>query len=654
MRFGNPPMLWLLALTGLLLAWFLHWAWHKRQKLIAQFVQSRLLAQLTVGVAKRRQQLRLGLLGLAALLALLALARPQFGFAWEEVTRRGLDILVAVDTSRSMLATDVAPDRLTRAKLAALDLMRAARADRLGLIAFAGTAFLQCPLTLDDNAFSQNINYLRPDIIPQGGTAIAEAIDTAVRAFKDSGENYRVLVIITDGEDHEAGVAEAAERAAKDGIRIYTVGVGTPDGERVRVNEEGKTSYLKDEDGKPVVSKLNADLLQQVGRLTQGDYLPLRGADPMKVLYEARLAPLPRRDISSRMFRQYYERFQWPLGLAVICLVAELFITDRRRVERTEAILQAGNPALKRLVGTPLILVLLALAPATAQASSRQALKAYEAGKYREAQREFERLLQRKPNDPRLNYNAGTTAYRAGDFARATNELSTATLASDPKLLENVYYNLGNASYRLGEHAPDPSETIGHWKEALARYDSALKLNAKDADARFNRDLVAKKLEELEKQQPQPPSQSNQPKQDDSQKQDQQKDQKQERSEQERQPNKNQDSQDQQQKQPQPKSNQDQPDQKDQEPKPDRPQAQPEEKEKPREKDGKEQTPQPNPAAQQDKPPGDEREGATATPAGQMTPEQARQLLEAARTEESPWILVPPEAKRRTRTYREW
>lgn len=179
MTFAHPQMLWLLAAVLPLLAWFLVWAWRKKQAMIAQFVQSRLLAQLTVGVSTRRQKLRLVFLGAAVALILFALARPQLGFAWEEVHQRGLDILVAVDTSRSMLATDVAPNRLARAKLAALDLMRAARSDRLGLIAFAGTAFLQCPLTLDDNAFAESVNYLDVDTIPQGGTAIAEAIDTA-------------------------------------------------------------------------------------------------------------------------------------------------------------------------------------------------------------------------------------------------------------------------------------------------------------------------------------------------------------------------------------------------------------------------------------------------------------------------------------------
>src|SRR6266536_3434723 len=185
MRFAHPQLLWLLAVTVLLLAWFLGWACRKKQSLVAQFVQSRLLAQLTIGVSPARQKLRLALIVFAVACAMLALAQPQWGFDWEEVRQRGLDIVVAIDTSRSMLAEDVSPNRLARAKLAALDLRKLAKADRMGLVAFAGTAFLQCPLSSDDEAFRQSVNELNVNIIPQGGTALAEAIRTAGTAFKD-------------------------------------------------------------------------------------------------------------------------------------------------------------------------------------------------------------------------------------------------------------------------------------------------------------------------------------------------------------------------------------------------------------------------------------------------------------------------------------
>src|ERR1044071_3549852 len=198
MRFANPQMLWLLPVTVPLLVWFLCWPWRRKQALIARVVQSRLLPQLMVGGAPARQKFRLRLVVLAVAAVLLALARPQWGFDWEEAKQRGLDIVVAIDTSRSMLAEDVRPNRLARAKLAALDLMRVARNDRLALAPFAGAAFLQCPLTLDEQAFRQSVEALEVGIIPVGGTALTEAIGTALTAYKDNTENFKILVLFTD------------------------------------------------------------------------------------------------------------------------------------------------------------------------------------------------------------------------------------------------------------------------------------------------------------------------------------------------------------------------------------------------------------------------------------------------------------------------
>ena len=210
MIFGNPPMLWLMAVVVMLLGVFLYWAWRKRIRDMGQFVRSRLLASLTVGVNPTRQKIRSIMIVVAVGGIMLALARPQWGFTLEELKQSGLDIVVAIDTSRSMLAQDVQPNRLERAKLAAFELMSLARRDRLGLVAFSGTAFLQCPLTVDDEAFRQSVMLLQPGIIPQGGTALAEAIRTALTAFKNDENNPKVIILITDGEDHEELVEELA------------------------------------------------------------------------------------------------------------------------------------------------------------------------------------------------------------------------------------------------------------------------------------------------------------------------------------------------------------------------------------------------------------------------------------------------------------
>ncbi|MEI9866166.1 MAG: VWA domain-containing protein [Limisphaerales bacterium] len=204
-----PPTLWL----------FFWWAERSRQKLLTQFVEARLLSQLTVGISPARRKLRAALLVFAVAFLVITLARPQMGFDLQEVEQRGLDIVVAVDTSKSMLATDIVPNRLQRAKLAALELMQKAGTDRMGLVAFAGDAFLECPLTIDNTAFQQSVQALDVNSIPQGGTALAAAIDTAMTAFKEK-DHYKVLVLFTSDADNDAGALEAAQNAAKSGLKI--------------------------------------------------------------------------------------------------------------------------------------------------------------------------------------------------------------------------------------------------------------------------------------------------------------------------------------------------------------------------------------------------------------------------------------------------
>lgn len=650
MRFASPKMLWLLAVSLPLLAWFLWWAWRKRQQLIGQFVQSRLLAQLTIGVSVRRQKLRLALVIMAVGLLFLALARPQYGFRWEEVKQRGLDVVVAIDTSRSMLATDVTPSRLARAKLAALDLLQIARHDRLGLVSFAGTAFLQCPLTLDDEAFRQSVTALDVGIIPQGGTALAEAIEAALSAFKDGQQNEKALVLLTDGEDHEGGAIEAAEKAAKAGLRIFTIGVGTPAGDRLRVaDERGQTGYVQDESGQTVTSRLDEETLRKIAAAARGEYVLLRGANQIELLYRTRLGLLAKSDLATRLAQQFYEQFQWPLGLAVLLLLVEMLLPDRRRVTRTEEMAAAANPALRKVVTA---LALLAL-PLTPSASADKALRDYEAGKFQAAEREYQRRLEKRPDDTRLQYNAGTAAYRAGGFERATNALNAALLSSDPELLKRVYYNLGNAHYRLGESEADLNAKVANWEQSLQHYDSALQLSPADADAKFNRDLVAKKLEALKQQQsksqskPDQEDKDQQRKDDDKQNKDQQKD-KQEKDE-----NKDKQEQDQnagkdqqQNDQPKPEDKQDQP-----QAQRDQPRSQPQPQDKADQQDAK---PQGTPG-DKEKNEAEEASEAKAARLGQMTPEQARQLLEAAKAEEKPMIfLLPPDPKRRSRSLKDW
>ena len=695
MIFATPQFLWLLLLVPVL-AVFLWWSWRTKQRLVALFVHARLLDFLTVGVSHARQITKLALLVAAVASLAVALARPMWGFTWEEVKHRGLDIVVAIDTSRSMLAEDVRPNRLARAKLAALDLMKVAKNDRLALVGFAGSAFLQCPLTLDDSAFRQCVDALNVTIIPQGGTALTEAIQTALTAYKDDSDKPKILVLFTDGEDHDGDAIEAAKMANEKGLRIFTIGIGSADGELVRVaDEKGKSGFLRDDGGNIVKSRLNETLLQQVAGAADGFYLNLRGVNTIETLYEKGLSPLPKSELLAKLLGSHHERFYWPLALGIVLLLLEMFLPDRpttkrpvrrdddaeappRRGEGTlveEAVFPAGRPAnpsaetqrtqrgaegaepgvrvqeswlgCGKLVGflrgslrpsrlcvevrRPVLTCALALlVPLTSGASTASALRDYEAGRYEAALKEYQRLREKKPADARLHFNAGAAAYQARRYADAERSFLSAIASPDKKLEQGGYYNLGNAFFRAGEPL-DNEKQIEAWEMSVKLFEQALKLEPRDKDAEFNRDFVKKKLEQLKQQQQQQQSKSGPQDKQDKQDEQKKKNDKQDspKDDGQKQPGRQDDQKkDGQQKQPDPQEQKQPGDQK---------------QDQQKQKDGKEGDGEQHPA--QAKP----REG-------QMTPQQAQQLLDSQKGEERPLPFLPPDAqgKSRPRFFKDW
>lgn len=494
MRFANAQLLWLLLVLPPTLLAFLWWAWRRKQALLAQFIEPRLLAGLTAGVSPTRRKLRLTLLVAAVAFLVFTLARLQWGFDWEETKQRGLDIVVAIDTSKSMLADDIAPNRLTRAKLAALDLMQQAKADRLGLVTFAGVAFLQCPLTVDDAAFRQSVESLDVNTIPQGGTAIADAIETAQAAFK-AQDNEKALVLFTDGEDHDSHALGAAEKAAQAGMRIFTIGIGTPEGELLRIKDaQGRTDFVRDEDGNVVKSHLNEDLLREIAEKTGAFYLPLRGADTIDKLYANGLSKLTKTESAARLVKRYRERFYWPLALAILFLLAEMFLAERKTEPRAaKAPLTATRAGLKPAVAGVLLLAL----ALPGRASPTTALRDYQAGRYQQALKEYGQLLEQTPGDPRLEFNAGAAAYRATNYDGALQHFKAVLTARDVKLQQAAYYNLGNTYFRRGETAKDLGALLESWQVALTNFQNAVTLDKTDPDARYNLALVKNTLEQL-------------------------------------------------------------------------------------------------------------------------------------------------------------
>lgn len=303
--------------------------------LVNRFVQGKLQGQVARNFMRKNKILKNLLILLVFVFGILALCRPQWGFEWQEIKRKGIDIIVIIDTSKSMLTQDVKPNRLERTKLAVKDLLKKLKGDRIGLIAFAGDAFLLCPLTSDYNGFMLSLNELGIDSIPRGGTNIEQAIQVGLKSFDEVNSQYKSMIIITDGDNTEGDPLKLAKQAKDAGVKIYSIGIGTKEGELIQISspDSVNTVFLKDNNDNFVKSRLNERLLQEISVMTGGVYVKSSGAQfGLDLIYEEKLTALEKRDIESKMKKKYYDRFQIPLTLALILLLIETCITTRRKI----------------------------------------------------------------------------------------------------------------------------------------------------------------------------------------------------------------------------------------------------------------------------------------------------------------------------------
>ena len=600
-------ILGLLALPALA---FLYYQSEKNKKRkLAHFAAAKLLLDLASSFSPVKRNIKATLSVAGIFLILAALARPQWGYVWQETKGKGIDILIALDTSKSMLAEDIRPNRLERAKLAILDLAERAEGDRLGLIAFSGSAFLQCPLTLDYDAFRQTLETVDTSIISRGGTNIAAAIAESQVSFAEK-DNFKILVLITDGEDLQEAGLEQARRAAEEGVKIYTVGVGSLAGELIPIRgDDGSVDYLRDEHDNIVKTRLDERTLVAIAEATEAFYTRLGSTGQgLEQVYTEGLQSIPKEEREARLQQIPHERFQWPLGLAVLFLMAETFLGTRKRKV-------AYSPLPLRWTAG-LVLAALTIVETDLRASPGKGEKFYEEGEFDKAGQEYAKAAEDSPDDPRIQYNLGATQYRLGHFEDAEDTLRNALQTDDPILQKDAYYNLGNTLYRLGESTLpiDPAQTIEIWEEGLTEYENSLNIDPQDEDAQFNYKLLKKRIEELKQQQQQ--QQENQDQQD-----------------------QESNSEDQ---------NQDQQDSQEQE-------GQGQEQENQQEGEQKEEQGQQQPSEGEEKKEAAE-EQAQAVP-GRMSREEARQLLEAMRNDEKKLPVIQFEKadrKEREAPIRDW
>ena len=479
MKFGHPWWLPAGAVACLMLIgmWYRYDA--RQKSALDLFVAAHLKAELTRSISVAGRRTRRGLYLAAVACLCLALSGPLVGYRWEEISRRGYDIVFAIDTSRSMSTPDVKPDRLTRAKLAIDDFTAQLDGDAVGIVAFAGRAYLVCPITLDYGAFRESLSLIDTNTIARGGTNISSAIREAEAALERRPGSDKVLILVTDGEDLEGDSLAAARGAARaGGVRIYTVGVGTPAGELIPVPPEQGGGFVKDDAGALVKSRLDEAALKAIAAASGGVYAPLgTQGEGFESIFKAVFGSVAKHDLAFRRRKVYIERYQWPLAASVGLLFASLMIGTRRR----RRIRGAVGAAVVSVPG----LLLLAMLPCGAVRSAGA--------------------------NPNSDEEKGTFDYRSGRFPQAAQAFQQSigrTPSSDEQRLaiqEDAYYNLGNALYRTGQmtEKSDRQATIEKWTEAVKAYETALQLRADDADSKFNRDLVKRKIDAL--RQPPPP-----------------------------------------------------------------------------------------------------------------------------------------------------
>ena len=332
MQFGETTAFYLLLLIPVLWGLFV-WSGRRKRRALEQLGDAELVEKLSSTVSPVRDRIKSILLLAAVFFLVLALARPQWGRKTEEVVRSGVDVFLAIDTSFSMDATDVVPSRIEKARRIASALMEELQGNRIGLIVFSGAGFVQCPLTLDYGAVRIFLDAISTGVVPSPGTSISSALESARRGFVSKESKYKVVILLTDGEQHEGDPMDAVEKAKDEGILIHTVGVGTPGGDPIPVlDARGQvTDYKRDESGQPVLSRLDEDTLGRIAIATGGKYFRASDRETEAEEIADLVKGMESKELASKLFTRYEERFYWPLGIAIAFLIADTIVSRRRR-----------------------------------------------------------------------------------------------------------------------------------------------------------------------------------------------------------------------------------------------------------------------------------------------------------------------------------
>jgi Ca-activated chloride channel family protein len=468
-------------------AWFAAWAlliavyaWSRWKRLrdLKQIADTRLLPQLVSirALERRRFKDKVALIGL--LLLIFATCGPQFGASMKEVRQRGVDVFIAMDTSRSMMAEDVPPTRMDHAKRALGLLIDKMQGNRIGIIAFAKRALVQCPLTVDSDAAKMFLDVMNDHTVPEQGTSIGDAIRLAIERFPKDDKGGKALVLLTDGEDHESDPLGAAKAAKNAGVTIFTIGIGTTKGEVIKNRDENGnvTGFLK-HDGEMVMSHLDDGLLTDIANATGGKYYRASSTDREIDEIAETLSAFNKNEFATKTFERLQERYQYPLGLALMLLLLEFFFAEnpgqRDRLR--------NGLTMRSLRALPLLVLLFAV-PAHADFKDhvRAGASYLRKGDFEKARAEYESAQIDEPESPLLPYNIAATYYGEGRLDDAVKQYTRAwNMTIDSGLRAKIAYNWGHALFSKGDNAG-----------AIEKFKECLKITPNDQDAKYNIEYI--------------------------------------------------------------------------------------------------------------------------------------------------------------------
>ena len=480
---AQPLYLLLILLIPLMfIAYWLMRRWRKRR--IARFGDPDLVSSLAPLVPRRKGWLKLTLLSLALLFFAIGMARPQLGAILKEKQVKGAEIMVVLDVSNSMLAEDYSPNRLERAKLAISKLVDELQGDRIGLIIFAGESFVQLPVTSDYVSAKIFLNSITTESVPVQGTAMGDAIRTAIKSFTSESENSRAIILITDGENHEDDPVSAAKDAVDMGARVFCIGVGSPEGKPIPVDGE----LLKDKDGNIVVTRLDEATLKEVASAGKGLYVRAGntefGLNP--VIDEIR--SLDEKDFQSVVFEEYDEQYMYFFAIALIFMLIEFMISDTRN---RRSLFGGGK-------GMVAVLILMLASPVMLQAQSdrsevRAGNREFKKGEFREAELDYKRALVEDSTSITAKYNLGNALYRTESYSEAElylKGLGDSLKSVSPSRASDCFHNSGNLALKQKKY-----------QEAVDAYKESLRLEPDNFETKSNLAYAQKMLKEQQQQQ---------------------------------------------------------------------------------------------------------------------------------------------------------